>query len=150
MANRRRGEIAAVVDGEPVTLCLTLGALAELETVFGVGDLVALAERFATGRLSALDLQRIFAAALRGGGRAVGDDEVARMRVDGGLAGLAALVADLLEVTFGVADAANGEGEAVGHPTVRPTAAVEASAEAREPDRPRPVPGGPSPSPGTR
>jgi hypothetical protein len=31
-ANRRRGEIEAVIDGERRILCLTLGALAELET----------------------------------------------------------------------------------------------------------------------
>ena len=31
MANRYRGEIDARLDGKPHTLCLTLGALAELE-----------------------------------------------------------------------------------------------------------------------
>jgi hypothetical protein len=139
MANRRRGEIAAVVDGQAVTLCLTLGALAELETAFGVDDLVALAERFSTGRLSAHDLLRIFAAALRGGGRSVTNEDVARMRVDGGLAGLATIVADLLEVTFGAAAAdppanGRGEGESEGGATARPP----------------PVPGAASPSPGTR
>jgi hypothetical protein len=140
MANRRRGEIAAVVDGEPVVLCLTLGALAELETAFGVDDLVALAERFSSGRLSASDLLRIFAAGLRGGGRPVADDEVARLHVDGGLVGIAALVADLLAVTFGVAEtprAAGAEHEAdagVDTPTVCPPI----------------VPGAASPSPGTR
>ena len=38
------------------TLVLTLGALAELEAAFGADDLVALAERFGTGRLKARDL----------------------------------------------------------------------------------------------
>ncbi len=33
MANRRCGEVAAVLDGRERTLCLTLGALAELEGV---------------------------------------------------------------------------------------------------------------------
>ena len=42
MANRHRGEIA-VLDGRERTLCLTLGALAELEASFGAEDLVALA-----------------------------------------------------------------------------------------------------------
>ena len=46
MANRHRGEIAAVFDGRRFTLCLTLGALAELEHAFQAGDLVGLAERF--------------------------------------------------------------------------------------------------------
>jgi hypothetical protein len=31
MANIQRGEISATIDGEEKTLCLTLGALAELE-----------------------------------------------------------------------------------------------------------------------
>jgi hypothetical protein len=39
MANRHRGEIEAVLDGRPRTLCLTLGALAELEAAFGAQDL---------------------------------------------------------------------------------------------------------------
>ena len=47
MANIHRGEIAAVIDGEEKTLCLTLGALAELEARLGSGDLVGLGERFA-------------------------------------------------------------------------------------------------------
>ncbi len=144
MANRRRGEIAAVVDGEAVTLCLTLGALAELETAFGVDDLVALAERFSTGRLSAQDLLRIFAAALRGGGRSVTDAEVARMRVAGGLAGLAAIVADLLEFASGAAaaeppDRGAGQGSERG----------EGSSTIGATTRPPAVPGAASPSPGT-
>ena len=32
--NRRRGEVAARIDGKDYTLCLTLGALAELEDAF--------------------------------------------------------------------------------------------------------------------
>ena len=48
-ANRHRGEIEALIDGERRILCLTLGALAELETAFQADDLTALAERFATG-----------------------------------------------------------------------------------------------------
>ncbi|MFD1333765.1 gene transfer agent family protein, partial [Methylopila musalis] len=66
--NRRRGEVEAVFDGRPHRLVLTLGALAELEDAFGVADLVALAERFERGRLSARDAARILAAGLRGGG----------------------------------------------------------------------------------
>ncbi len=45
MANRHRGEIEAILDGAH-TLCLTLGALAELEHAFGDEDMLALAERF--------------------------------------------------------------------------------------------------------
>ena len=55
----------------------------------------------ATGRLAAADMIRIVACGLRGAGRDVTDAEVAAMRVDGGVVGWAALVADLLAVTFG-------------------------------------------------
>ena len=62
MPNIYRGEIAADLGGRRRTLVLTLGALAELEAAFGAGDLMALAERFGSGRLSARDLVRIIAA----------------------------------------------------------------------------------------
>ncbi|MBB3930739.1 hypothetical protein GGR25_001778 [Kaistia hirudinis] len=101
MANRRRGEIEAVLDGEARVLVLTLGALAELEAVFGAGDLAALAARFADGKLSARDAARIIGAGLRAAGAEVSDDEVATMRAEGGAAGFARIVAELLAVTFG-------------------------------------------------
>ena len=46
MANAHRGEIEAKLDGKTFRLCLTLGALAELETAFGDEDMLALATRF--------------------------------------------------------------------------------------------------------
>jgi hypothetical protein len=104
MANARRGEIDAVIDGRPRILCLTLGALAELETAFGATDLVSLGDRFSAGRMSARDLIRIVAAGLRGAGEAVTDDEVAAMRADGGAVGFADIAARLLTVTFGVVE----------------------------------------------
>ena len=42
MPNIQRGEIAGVFEGEERVLCLTLGALAELEARLGAGDLVGL------------------------------------------------------------------------------------------------------------
>lgn len=101
MPNRRRGEIAAVLDGTPRVLVLTLGALAELEAAFGAEDLMALAERFGRGRLSARDAARIIAAGLNGAGASVTVEEVERMRADGGAAGFARIVAELLAATFG-------------------------------------------------
>lgn len=109
MANPRRGEIEAVLDGRPHVLVLTLGALAELEHAFGAEDLMALAERFERGRLSARDAARILRAGLRGAGTEVSLDEVERMRVDGGAAGFARIVAELLCATFGSA-AEGGDG----------------------------------------
>lgn len=103
-ANRRRGEIAAIIDGQERILCLTLGALAELESAFALDDLGALAQRFASGRLSARDLIRVVGAGLRGGGAAVRDDEVAAMKAEGGVAGFAAIAAELLAATFGAGE----------------------------------------------
>ncbi len=73
MPNLHRGEIEAEIGGRPRRLVLTLGALAELEAAFGADDLVALAERFGSGRLKARDLIRIIggrAARRRRSGRA--------------------------------------------------------------------------------
>jgi len=101
MSNKHRGEIEAEIGGRPRTLVLTLGALAELEAAFGASDLVALAQRFGSGHLSARDLTRIIAAGLRGAGEAVSDDEVAAMTVAGGATGYATIAAELLAATFG-------------------------------------------------
>jgi hypothetical protein len=101
MANAQRGEIAAIIDGEEKVLCLTLGALAELEARLGGGDLMGLGERFAAGRVSARDLIVILGAGLRGAGNAVTDDDLARMAVEGGLRGAAETAARLLRATFG-------------------------------------------------
>jgi hypothetical protein len=101
MTNKHRGEVEAILDGVPHTLCLTLGALAELESSFGDSDMLALAERFQSGRLSARDVTRIIGAGLRGAGHPVDDDTVAQMRTAHGAAGFVALVAQLLAATFG-------------------------------------------------
>jgi hypothetical protein len=100
MPNKYRGEIAAELGGARRTLVLTLGALAELESAFGADDLVALVERFGSGRLSARDLVRIIGAGLRGAGETIGDDEVAAMTVDGGAAGYVRIAAELIAATF--------------------------------------------------
>ncbi|MBX3568757.1 MAG: gene transfer agent family protein [Rhizobiaceae bacterium] len=103
-ANRRRGEIEAELDGRAYRLCLTLGALAELESAYGAEDLAALVDRFATGRLAAHDLARIIGAGLRGAGNGISDDQVLAVQASGGAAGFAAIAADLLAVTFGAPD----------------------------------------------
>lgn len=101
MANLHRGEISALIGGEEKTLCLTLGALAELEARLQAGDLMGLAERFAGGRISARDLTAILGAGLRGAGNAISDDDLARLSLEGGLKGAAELAARLLRATFG-------------------------------------------------
>jgi len=103
MANAHRGEIEAHLDGKPYALCLTLGALAELEHEFGDDDMIALAARFETGRISANDCVRIVGAGLRGAGHDISNDVVATMKADLGAAGFIEIVARLLAVTFGAA-----------------------------------------------
>jgi hypothetical protein len=100
MPNKYRGEIEAEIGGRRRTLVLTLGALAELESAFEARDLMALAERFGSGRLSARDLARIIGAGLRGAGETISDDEVAAMTVDGGAFGYVRIAAELIAATF--------------------------------------------------
>ncbi len=81
-ANGARGEVEMVLAGRPRRLCLTLGALAELETAFAADGWEDLARRLRG--LSAKDLTVVLAALLRGGGDEPGDlaqvslDEAAR------------------------------------------------------------------------
>jgi Phage tail tube protein, GTA-gp10 len=104
MANRHRGEIDATIDGVPRRLCLTLGALAELEQAFGVEDMLSLAQRFSSGRIAARDAIRVLGAGLRSGGFQVEDAAVGEMRIEGGAVGAIDVVARLLAATFGGAD----------------------------------------------
>ena len=112
-ANRHRGEVEAVIDGERRILCLTLGSLAELETAFAADSLAARARRFLAGGLKAEDLIVILGAGLRGGGNIVSDEDVAGMCVEDGLAGLARLVGELLTAAFG---GEPGDGQAAPDP----------------------------------
>lgn len=103
MAIAHRGEIDATIGGEVMTLCLTLGALAELESRLEAGDLVGLAERFSAGRIAARDLTAILGAGLRGGGHAITDDDLARLSIEGGLKGAAEIAVRLLKASLGEA-----------------------------------------------
>jgi hypothetical protein len=107
MPNKRRGEIEGILDGRPFTLCLTLGALAELEASFGDENMLALAKRFESGRLSARDCIRIIAAGLSGAGLDTSEEAVARMQAEGGVGGYVDIVARLLRATFGGGDGAD-------------------------------------------
>lgn len=64
--NGVRGEVVVRLGGVERRLCLTLGALAEIETGLGVEGLGGVAERMRA--LSARDLMVVLAALLRGGG----------------------------------------------------------------------------------
>jgi Phage tail tube protein, GTA-gp10 len=100
MANRHRGEIEAELGGQNYTLCLTLGALAEIEHAYGGEDLISIAERFETGRIKATDAIRVIGAGLRGSGYDFTDEEISKLSVAGGAAGYLRIVANLLKATF--------------------------------------------------
>ena len=80
VANGARGEVVAALAGSERRLCLTLGALAEIETGLGLEGLSGLAERMRA--LSARDLTVVLAALLRGGGERALADGLDRAPVD--------------------------------------------------------------------
>lgn len=103
MANRHRGDVDLALSEETVTLRLTLGALAEIETALGAADLVALGERLQAGRLAARDLVTILGAAARGGGTRLSDGDLAGRVGAADLPACIAAVAALFAATFGEA-----------------------------------------------
>lgn len=100
MVNRHRGEIEAELGGKNYTLLLTLGALAEIEHAYGGEDMIAIAERFESGRIKASDAITVIGAGLRGAGASISDQEVATLSVPGGAGGYLKIVAELLKATF--------------------------------------------------
>ncbi|SNY92803.1 Phage tail tube protein, GTA-gp10 [Cohaesibacter sp. ES.047] len=100
MANRRRGEVTLILDGSPLILCLTLGALAELEDSMGLANIGELADRFSAGKVRSADLVKILGAALRAGGTNITDQQAARMRCEGGAAALTKALVDVLRLAF--------------------------------------------------
>ena len=101
MPNRRRGEVGLDLGGARYRLCLTLGALAELEDAFEAPDLQALGNRFAGGRLSSRDLVKLLGVALRGGGHHISDADVAALPLEGGIEPIVAALSDCLVLAFG-------------------------------------------------
>lgn len=78
--NFARGEVLLAIGGRDVRLCLTLGALAELETAFDVISLAELAERLS--QLTAADLILVLAALCKGGGECMSAAELASAQID--------------------------------------------------------------------
>ncbi len=79
-ANGVRGEVVVALAGAERRLCLTLGALAEIEAGLELDGLSGLAERMRA--LSARDLTVVLAALLRGGGERALADGLDRAPVD--------------------------------------------------------------------
>jgi Phage tail tube protein, GTA-gp10 len=80
LPNEARGECVLHVDGRPLILCLTLGALARLETAFGVTTMAALEARLRC--LSGGDLLVVVSALIMGDGQSLTPDDLAKARID--------------------------------------------------------------------
>ncbi|WP_342358529.1 gene transfer agent family protein [Terrarubrum flagellatum] len=100
MANCHRGEVDCEIGGRRFRLCLTLGALAEIESAFAVEGLAALGERLSSGKLGAKDFIAILGAAARGGGERIEDRELAALNIARELPLVIDAVAKLLRLAF--------------------------------------------------
>ena len=80
LANASRGESVLHVDGRPLILCLTLGALARLETAFGVTTMAALEARLRN--LSGSDLLVVVSALIMGEGESLTPEQLAKAHID--------------------------------------------------------------------
>jgi len=109
MANPWTGEVRLRIGGVDYDLKLTLGALAELEATLDADGLVALVERFETGRFGSRDVLALIVAGLRGGGWCGDPSDIANADIDGGPAAAARAAAALLARAFTpVGEDANG------------------------------------------
>lgn len=103
-ANPHRGEVAVVLDGRRHVARLTLGALAGLEAELGEDSMIALIERFETGRFASRDVLAVVVAGLRGGGWQGEAADLLAADLRGGPIGAARAAAELLARAFGVAE----------------------------------------------
>lgn len=74
MVNAARGEVALELGGRAYCLCLTLGALAEIETALGATSLNDLEAKLKS--LSAKQLMEIVHALMKGGGESLSLEEL--------------------------------------------------------------------------
>jgi hypothetical protein len=82
--NRARGEVPLEIEGEAHTLCVTIGALAEIETALGLTSLAELETRLKTPSMR--DVIAILAALLRGGGHDTDERALGGRQIDLGAA----------------------------------------------------------------
>lgn len=95
--NGARGEVSLDVAGQNRVLCLTLGALAEIESAFGCASLADLQARMR--RLSAAELLRLVSILMKSGGEQVEPDVLARLNIQPAAA--AAAVAEAFRAGVG-------------------------------------------------
>ena len=97
LCNKARGEVTLPVGPRSVRLCVTLGALAELEAAFDVASFPEIAGKLA--HLSASDLIVVVSALAGGGGAPISAAEIAAAEIDPRAAATA--VAAAFEAAFG-------------------------------------------------
>ncbi len=105
MNNPFAGEVTLILDGRPHVAKLTLGALAELETVLGTDSLIGLVTRFEQGSYRARDVLALVVAGLRGGGWQGTADDLRTIEIGGGMIAAATAAAQLLARAFQMPDA---------------------------------------------
>jgi hypothetical protein len=101
MINAKRGEVLWHCEGRDYRLCLTFGALAELEHYFQTTGMAALAERLSQGSLSARDIIALLAAGLRGADEDLTVQDLERMPVALILPSALGSITAMLEAAFG-------------------------------------------------
>ena len=95
--NPRRGEVIAVINNKTYCLCLTLSALAYLETCYEGRNILDLTRQFSRDGLKAKDIQNILQAGLFGRN----GPALEKMDVRGGFTSAANIASLLLERSFG-------------------------------------------------
>lgn len=100
MANPWAGEVELTLDGQPHTLKLTLGALAELEAAMEADSLVDLVRRFENERFSTRDVVALIVAGLRGGGWRGTAKDLVSVEIEGGPVAAAQAAGQLLVRAF--------------------------------------------------
>ncbi len=105
MSNPFTGEVSLILDGRPHVAKLTLGALAELETVLGEDTLIGLVTRFEQGSYSARDVLALVVAGLRGGGWQGSASDLRSVEIGGGMIAAARAAAQLLARAFQMPEA---------------------------------------------
>ena len=117
MANKRRGEIDFKVGDKTYTLCMTLGAMAELEDVFELDSITDLSKVFKADKFKVGDLIKLLGALLRGGGHDIEDGEIEAFDLDA------------VEAFSAAMDAINVQGETPASPKTRSKARAKKTAK---------------------
>ena len=82
MPNKKRGEVEFKNGDETYTMCMNLGAMAEIEDGLELDSITELSSKFAGGNVKARHLIILLGALIRGGGHDITDQEVGNFDLD--------------------------------------------------------------------